>query len=120
MIAKTIIVAIALLFSGTAATLAKSPHTRGHNPAANAVKGSGNQGANRWGWQGPPPWPSLNRVEDDPEGAYLLDVAAALSYAEYTIRGLRKKSGYNDLALMMIVTDQARQTVLFLPFFPGC
>jgi uncharacterized protein DUF6894 len=61
-----------------------------------------------------------DRVEDDPEGAYLLDVAAALSYAEYTIRGLRKKSGYNDLALMMIVTDQARQTVLSLPFFPGC
>jgi hypothetical protein len=61
-----------------------------------------------------------DRVEDDPEGIYLPDVAAALSYAECTIRELRKKSGYNDLALMMSVKDQARQTVLSLPFFPGC
>jgi hypothetical protein len=61
-----------------------------------------------------------DRVEDDPDGTYLPDVAAALSYAEFTIRKLRKKSGYNDLALMMIVTDEARQTVLSLPFFPGC
>jgi hypothetical protein len=59
-------------------------------------------------------------VEDDPDGTYLPDVAAALSYAEFTIRKLRKKSGYNDLDLMMIVTDEARQTVLSLPFFPGC
>jgi hypothetical protein len=59
-------------------------------------------------------------VEDDPEGIYLPDVAAALFYAECTIRELRKKSGYNDLALMMSVKDQARQTVLSLPFFPGC
>jgi hypothetical protein len=51
----------------------------------------------------------------------LPDVAAALSYAEHTIRELRKKSGYNnDLALMMFVKDQAGQTVLALPFFPGC
>ena len=61
-----------------------------------------------------------DRVADDPEGTYLPDAAAALSYAEYTIRELRKKSDYNDLALMMLVKDQARQTVLSLPFFPGC
>ena len=61
-----------------------------------------------------------DRVEDDPDSAYLPDVAAALSYAEHTIQELRKKSGYNDLALMMIVTDQSRQTVLSLPFWPGC
>jgi hypothetical protein len=61
-----------------------------------------------------------DRVEDDPDGTYLPDVEAALSYAEYTIRELRRKSGYNDLALMMIVKDQVRQTVLSLPFFPGC
>jgi len=62
-----------------------------------------------------------DRVADDPDGTYLPDVAAALSYAEYTIRELRKKSGYkNDLALMMIVRDQTGQTVLSLPFFPGC
>ena len=61
------------------------------------------------------------QVEDDPDGAYLPDLAAALSYADYTIQELRKKSGYkDDLALMMIVTDEARQTVLSLPFFPGC
>ena len=42
------------------------------------------------------------------------------SYAEHTIRELRKESGYkDDLALMMIVTDH-NQTVLSLPFFPGC
>ncbi len=61
-----------------------------------------------------------DRVEDDPDGAYLPDVAAALSYAEYTIRELRKKTGYHDPALMMIVKDQARQTILSLPFLPGC
>jgi len=48
-------------------------------------------------------------------------VFGPLSYADYTIRGLRKKSGYeDDLSLMMIVKDQAGQTVLSLPFFPGC
>ena len=61
-----------------------------------------------------------NRVEDDRDGTYLPDVAAALSYAEYTIQELRRKGGYNDLALMMFVKDQAEQTVLSLPFFPGC
>ena len=64
-----------------------------------------------------------DRVEDDPDGTHLPDVVAALSYGEYTIRELRKKSGYtynNDPALMMIVKDHARQTVLSLPFFPGC
>ena len=60
------------------------------------------------------------QVEDDPAGTYLPNVEAALSHAEYIIRELRKKSGYNDLALMMLVKDQARQTVLSLPFFPGC
>ncbi len=61
-----------------------------------------------------------DRVEDDPDGTYLPDVAAALSYAECTIRELRKKSRYYDPALMMVVKDQARQTVLSLPFLPGC
>ena len=60
-----------------------------------------------------------DRIKDDPEGTCLPDVAAAFSYAEYTIRNLRKKSGYNDPALMMIIKDEARQTVLSLPFFPG-
>ena len=53
--------------------------------------------------------------------AHTSDVAAALSYAEYTIRELRKQNGYkDDLALMMMVKDQAGQTVLSLPFFAGC
>ena len=56
-----------------------------------------------------------DRVADDPESTYLPDEAA-----EYKIRELRKKSGYNDLALMMFVEDEARQTILALPFFPGC
>jgi hypothetical protein len=63
------------------------------------------------------------RVYEDRAGTDLPDVAAALSYAEYTIREVRKKSGYtynDDPALMMIVKDEARQTVLSLPFFPGC
>ena len=61
-----------------------------------------------------------DQVEDDPDGTYLPDVAAALSYAEHTIQELRKESGYkDDLALMMIVRDH-NQTVLSLPFFPGC
>jgi hypothetical protein len=61
-----------------------------------------------------------DRIKDDPDGTYLPDVAAALSYAEHTIRELRKNSGYNDLALMMFVTDQSGQKVLSLPFWPGC
>jgi hypothetical protein len=48
------------------------------------------------------------------------DVAAALSYAERKILELRKESPYNDPALVMIVKDEARKMVLFLPFFPGC
>jgi hypothetical protein len=60
-----------------------------------------------------------DRAEDDPDGRYLPDVAAALSYAECTILELRKKSGFNDPTLMMVVQDQAGQTVLSLPFFPG-
>ena len=62
-----------------------------------------------------------DQVEDGPDGTYLPDTEAALSYAEYTIRELRKKNGYkDDLALLMTVKDQAGQTVLSLPFFPGC
>ena len=62
-----------------------------------------------------------DQVEDSPDATYLPDAEAALSYAEYTIRELRKESGYkDDLALMMMVKDQAGQTVLSLPFFPGC
>jgi hypothetical protein len=63
------------------------------------------------------------RVEDDPTGTDLPDVAAALSHAECAIRELRKRAATtynNDPALMMIVKDEVRQTVLSSPFFPGC
>ena len=60
-----------------------------------------------------------NRVKDDHHGTNLPDVEAALSNAEHKIRELRKESGYNDPTLMMIVKDEAGQTVLSLPFFPG-
>jgi hypothetical protein len=61
-----------------------------------------------------------DRVKDDPRGTNLPDCAAALSNAARKIRELRKESGYNDPTLMMmIVKDEAGQTVLSLPFFPG-
>jgi len=63
MTANKIVVAIALLLSGATATLAKSAHNTGHNREGtllSPVKRSGSEGADRWGWQGPPPWPSLN------------------------------------------------------------
>ena len=61
-----------------------------------------------------------DRVQHDPHGMSLLDVAAALSNAEGKIQELRKDSGYNnDPTLMMIVKDEAGHTVLSLPFFPG-
>jgi Domain of unknown function (DUF6894) len=60
-------------------------------------------------------------VEDTAAGAFLPDAEAALYCAEYIIRELRKQNGYqDDLSLMMIVKDQAGQSVLSLPFFPGC
>ncbi len=52
-----------------------------------------------------------NWVKDDGDGVNLPDAAAALSYARHTIRELRKDSGYNDPALMMIVRDEARHAV---------
>lgn len=57
-------------------------------------------------------------VEEDPHGTDLPDVAAALSYAEHSVCELRKDSNC-DAALMMVVQDQARQPVWFVPFFPG-
>ncbi len=60
-----------------------------------------------------------NRVKDDHDGTNLPDVAAALSNAEEKIRQLRTQSAYDDPTLMMIVKDEAGQTVLSLPFFPG-
>jgi hypothetical protein len=64
---------------------------------------------------------SDGELKDDPHGANLPDVAAALSYAEQTIRELKVEIGYDDpRKLMMIVVDDARKVVLALPFAPGC
>ena len=60
-----------------------------------------------------------DRVKDDPTGMNLPNLAVALSDAERKIQELRKESGYDDPTLMMIVKDEAGQTVLSLPFFPG-
>ncbi len=63
---------------------------------------------------------ALNRnVEDDPSGMILPNITAALSQAEHMIIKLQKESGYDDPGLMMLVKDETRQTILFLPFVPG-
>jgi hypothetical protein len=63
---------------------------------------------------------SDGELEDDPHGMNLPNVAAALSYAERTIKELQSESGYDDPLLMMIVEDEFGQTVLSLPFVPAC
>jgi len=63
---------------------------------------------------------SDRELEDDPHGTNLPNVAAALSYAERTIKELQVENGYDDPRLMMIVEDETRQIVLSLPFVPGC
>jgi hypothetical protein len=57
--------------------------------------------------------------EDDPHGTILPNDAEALSYAERTIRELRREDDYKNQGLMMIVTDETRSMVLALPFHPG-
>jgi hypothetical protein len=59
-------------------------------------------------------------AEDDPHGTNLLDLKAALSYAERTIRELQKEGEYRPPGPMMIVMDEDRHVVLTLPFSPGC
>jgi hypothetical protein len=55
--------------------------------------------------------------DDDPHGTNLPNLAAAFSYAERTIKELQCECV--DPGLMMIVEDEAHQTVLSLPFSPG-
>jgi hypothetical protein len=63
----------------------------------------------------------LDRIkEHDPHVTDLPNVAAALSYAERRIGELQNESRYDHPGLMMIVKDEARQTVLSLPFLAGC
>jgi hypothetical protein len=63
---------------------------------------------------------SDGELEDDPHGTNLPNIAAALSHAERAIKELRSERGFDDPGLMMIVEDDARRTVLSLPFLPGC
>ena len=63
----------------------------------------------------------LDRIkEDDPHVTDLPNVAAALSYAERRIGELQNESRYDRPGIMMVVKDEARQTVLFLPFLAAC
>jgi hypothetical protein len=63
----------------------------------------------------------LNEIkEHDPHVADLPNVAAARSYAERRIGELQNVIRYDYPGLMMIVKDEARQTVLSLPFLAGC
>jgi hypothetical protein len=64
-------------------------------------------------------WPD-GRKQDDPNGAFLPNEAAALSWAERTIESLRKENGYDDPGLMMLVINEKQQTVLSIPFLPAC
>ena len=64
-------------------------------------------------------WPD-GKTQDDPNGAFLPNEAAALSYAERTIENLRKENGYDDPGLMMLVRNERQQTVLSIPFLPAC
>jgi hypothetical protein len=62
----------------------------------------------------------LNGIKEDPRGIYFENVAAAQSYAERRIGELQNESRYDYPGIMMIVKDEFRQTVLSLPFSPGC
>jgi hypothetical protein len=63
---------------------------------------------------------SDGEIEDDPHGTNLPNVAAALFYAERTIKELQSESEFDDPGMMMIVEDESRRTVLSLPFIPAC
>jgi hypothetical protein len=64
-------------------------------------------------------WPD-GRKQDDPNGTYLPNEAAAFSYAERTIERLRKENGYEDPGLMMFVRNESQEIVLSIPFLPAC
>jgi len=63
---------------------------------------------------------SDRKIEDDPHGVDLPNIAEALSYAERTIRELQIEGEYYNEEPMIIVKDETQQTVLSLPFFPAC
>lgn len=54
--------------------------------------------------------------EDSRIGKVFPDLMAALAEAERMISELQKEGGCDDPGLSMLVKDEARRTVLFLPF----
>ena len=58
-------------------------------------------------------------VEDDPHGREFPNDAAALAYAERTIRDRQNEKDY-DHPELMIVKDEMGTTVWSLPFAPAC
>ena len=58
-------------------------------------------------------WPD-GRKQDDPDGTFLPNEAAALSYAERAIES------FDDPRLMMLVRNERQQIVLSIPFLPAC
>jgi hypothetical protein len=61
----------------------------------------------------------VNGIKEDPHGIYLVNAAAALSYAQRRIRELQNEGRHDHPGLTMIVTDEFRQTILSLPFPSG-
>ena len=58
--------------------------------------------------------------DDDANGTLLSDEAAALNYADRLIRQLKDASGYSDPNLTVIVRDEMKQVVLWIPFLAAC
>ena len=63
---------------------------------------------------------SNGHIEDDPHGMILPNDTAALSYAECAIQKFRKADTWDHPGPMMIVQSESHQTLLSLPFLPGC
>ena len=63
---------------------------------------------------------SDGEIEDDPSGMILPNDMAALSHAEHTIRRIKQGDRCDHPGPMMIVHSETHQTLLSLPFLPGC
>ena len=59
-------------------------------------------------------------IENEPYGLILPNAAAALSHAEQAINELKDRDDRHHSELMMIVQNEAHETLLYLPFRPGC
>lgn len=61
---------------------------------------------------------SEREILADPHGILLPNIEAARLRALLKIRELHGRSGYDDPALVMKVTDETHHTVLFFPLTP--